>query len=138
MSKVCEDSLQGRQDISPQALQHLSNTYRCIKQNLQKNGTPSDSTVAAVMSMAIHDDLRGQPDRGKVHVNALQRMVELRGGITQFEANRALVQKICRYAPASHFSILDITDEANTELIFSTPFMTVLFHGSIATSFHAK
>lgn len=29
-------------------------------------------------------------------MNALQRMVEIRGGITQFRANRALCMKLCR------------------------------------------
>jgi hypothetical protein len=90
------DSLLGRHETSTRALRHLSNSYRCIKQNLESNGTPSDSTVAAVMCMAIHEDLRGHPCRSKVHVDALQRIVELRGGIAQFAGNRVLVQKICR------------------------------------------
>ncbi len=96
MSAVCVDSLLGRQETSLKTLQHLSKAYRCINQNLQKFETPSDLTIAAVMSMAIHEDLRGQPGRSKVHVDALQRMVELRGGIAQFGANRVLLQKICR------------------------------------------
>jgi hypothetical protein len=96
MSEVCVDSLLGRNETSPQALQHLSNTYRCIKQNLEKHRTPPDSTIAAVMSMAIHEDLRGQPSRSKVHVDALERMVELRGGIGWFIDHQMLLQKICR------------------------------------------
>ena len=96
MAEVNEDSLSGRHETSPRALQHLSNTYRCIKQNLERDGTPSDSTIAAVMSMAIHDDIRGQPARSKVHVDALHQMVELRGGINQFRDNRLLLQKFCR------------------------------------------
>jgi hypothetical protein len=96
MSDVHEDSLLGRHQTSPRALWHLSNTYRCIKQNLEKHSMPSDSTVAAVMSMAIHEDLIGHPGRSKVHVEALQHIVELRGGITHFTDNQLLVQKICR------------------------------------------
>jgi len=96
MSEVCVDSLLGRNETSPQALLHLSNTYRCIKQNLEKHGTPPDSTIAAVMSMAVHEDLRGQPSRSKVHVDALERMVELRGGIGWFRDHQMLLQKICR------------------------------------------
>lgn len=96
MSEVCVDSLLGRNETSLQALQHLSNTYRCIKQNLEKYRTPPDSTIAAVMSMAVHEDLRGQPGRSKVHVDALERMVELRGGIDWFKDHQMLLQKICR------------------------------------------
>ena len=96
MSEVCVDWLVGRQETSVRALQHLSNTYRCIRRNLQQEGIPADSTIAAVMSMAIHEDLRGQPGRSKVHIDALERLVQLRGGITQFGANRLLLQKICR------------------------------------------
>jgi Fungal specific transcription factor domain len=96
MSDVHEGSLLGRNQTSPRALWHLSNTYRCIKQNLEKNSTPSDSTVAAVMSMAIHEDLIGHPGRSKVHVEALHHIVELRGGITNFTDNQLLLQKVCR------------------------------------------
>jgi hypothetical protein len=96
MSEVCVDSLLGKRETSPLALQHLSNTYRCIKRNLQTHRIPSDSTIASVVSMAIHEDLRGHPDRSKVHIDALQRMVEIRGGIAQFRSNRALCMKLCR------------------------------------------
>lgn len=96
MSEASINSLQGREKLSPRALQHLSKTYQCVSQNLQRRGIPSDGTIAAVMSMAIHEDLTGQPQRGKVHLDALERMVKLRGGIAQFEATRILLQKICR------------------------------------------
>jgi hypothetical protein len=64
--------------------------------NLQKHGAPSDATVAAVMSLAIHEDLKGQHQSSKIHLDALVGMVQLRGGITGFEATGILLQKICR------------------------------------------
>ena len=82
--------------MSSRGLRHLSNTYRCININLQRHGAPSDATVAAVMSLAIHEDLKGQHQNSKVHLDALVRMVQLRGGITGFEPTRILLQKICR------------------------------------------
>jgi hypothetical protein len=94
MSEVSSDVMLGRQVTSPRALHHLSNTYRCISHNIQKDGNPSDPTIAAVMSMALHEDFRGHPIRSKVHVDALERMIDLRGGISQFEG--MLLQKICR------------------------------------------
>jgi hypothetical protein len=94
MSEVCRDSYIGKQDTSPRALHYLTNTYRCIARNLQ-NGAPSNSTTAAVMSMALHEDFRGQPKRSKVHIDALEQLVKLRGGVEAFEAV-GLLHKICR------------------------------------------
>ncbi|KAK2811632.1 hypothetical protein FQN50_001974 [Emmonsiellopsis sp. PD_5] len=96
MAEICGDSLIGRTDTSPRALIHLSHTYRCIGRNLENGSLPSDSTIAAVMFMAVYDDLTGQPERSKIHVEALYRMVELRGGLDQLKANRLILQKVCR------------------------------------------
>jgi hypothetical protein len=85
-----------RQKDSKEVLKHLGNTYRCINRNIQQKEIPSDSTVATVMSMAIHEDLLGQQKRNKVHMDALCRMVNLRGGLVEFEGNKFLSQKICR------------------------------------------
>lgn len=90
------DSLLGKQETSPRALQHLSNAYRCVRQNIQKDKMPSHSTIAAVMSMAIHEDLRGHSERSKIHVDALYHLIELRGGLDDFEPSSVLLQKICR------------------------------------------
>lgn len=49
------------------------------------------------MAMAMHEDLRGHPARSRIHVDALERMVELRGGLLELGKHRPLVQKICRY-----------------------------------------
>jgi hypothetical protein len=83
-----------KRNTSPQALQYLSNTYLCINENLQKDEKPTDGTIAAVMSLAIHEDLQGNPDRSKLHVDALERLIELRGGLTQLD-NIQLQRKIC-------------------------------------------
>jgi hypothetical protein len=95
MSEVCKDSFIGKQDTSPRALRYLSSTYRSIAQNIENGGVPSDSTIAAVMSMALHEDFRRQPSRSRVHIDALQRLIELRGGVKALEAV-VLLQKVCR------------------------------------------
>lgn len=96
VSEAAVDAHLGKKDASVRTLYHLSNAYRCISQNLQKGGTPSDPTLAAVVSMAIHEDLKGQPARGKVHMDALQQMVELRGGVAQLRITTVLLHKMCR------------------------------------------
>src|SRR3954452_4154204 len=97
MSEAMIDTLSGKEETSPRALQHLSQKYRCIRQNIRRDRNPSDATIGAVMSMALHEDLRGHADRSKVHMDALQRMVELRGGLTQIADNRVFLHKIYRY-----------------------------------------
>lgn len=96
MSEVMVDALCGRQETSPRALQHLSMTYRSIVGNLQSQAIPSNGTTSAVVSMAIHEDLRGHPERSKVHMEALARIVELWGGVDQFQFNKLLLLKLCR------------------------------------------
>ncbi|RDW56707.1 hypothetical protein BP6252_14028 [Coleophoma cylindrospora] len=96
ISQVCVDSFFDTQDSSPRVLQHMWNTYRCVSHDLQAKRTPSDPTIAAVLTMAICEDISNQPQRYKMHVDAVFRMVELRNGIAQFATNTVLVQKICR------------------------------------------
>jgi hypothetical protein len=91
------DSLMGLQQDSREVLQHLSKTYRSVNLHLQQNEVPSEATVAAVMSLAIHEDLIGQLRRKKMHMDALCTMVNMRGGLSAFECNTVLLQKICRY-----------------------------------------
>jgi hypothetical protein len=96
MSEIIIKDLQDKHETSPRALYHLSVTYRCISERLQRDVTPSDMTIAAVVSMAIHEDFKGQPARSKVHIDGLQHLVELRGGIDYLDANNMLLHKICR------------------------------------------
>jgi hypothetical protein len=90
------DSMLGiQQTDSKEVFKHLVNSYHCINRNICQTETPSDSTVGAVMSMAIYD-LLGQQKKHKVHMDALCRMVGLRGNLVEFEENKMLVQKICQ------------------------------------------
>ena len=92
----------GDSDKSEVILRYLSKTYRCINRDLQQNIKPSEPTIAAVMSIAIHEDLLGQSERSEVHINALSRMVNIRGGLGEFKENKFLIHKICRYVSTSY------------------------------------
>lgn len=96
MAEVLADTLVGRLETSPRALQHLSNTYRAIANSLKASAMPSDATLGAVVSMAIHEDLTGHPERSKAHMDALQQLVGMRGGIDLVGTNQMLVLKLCR------------------------------------------
>jgi hypothetical protein len=93
--------MRGDSDNSEVILKYLSKTYRCINRDLHGNKKPSDPTVAAVMSIAIHEDLLGQSEKSEVHINALSTMVNIRGGLGEFKKNRFLIHKICRCVSTS-------------------------------------
>lgn len=95
------DSMRGIQDSSSEKLEYLGKAYRSISRNIQQDGTPSDSTVAAVMSMAILEDVTGGSEMTTMHMNALKTLIGLRGGIGVFERIPMLLQKIVRCVPAS-------------------------------------
>ncbi|KAK6519943.1 hypothetical protein TWF506_000237 [Arthrobotrys conoides] len=95
MAQAFSDWLQGGEGESVKVMRYLANTYRCVNEKLKKEGTPDDATVAVVMSITMHNNLLRAPGGAKVHLNALQRMVELRGGLSSFPTT-LLLQKICR------------------------------------------
>jgi hypothetical protein len=54
--------------------------------------------MAAVVSLAIYQQLHHQPAIGLVHLKGLHRMIQLRGGIDRLmRENRALAMKPLRY-----------------------------------------
>jgi hypothetical protein len=84
-------------NMSNLGVQYLTNTYRAINNDLRKNDVPRLGTVAAVMSLTMHENLFGMTGKSKVHLDALVRMVELRGGLEAFEPYSALLHKVCRW-----------------------------------------
>jgi hypothetical protein len=130
------DVLIGKQETSPKALQHLSNAYRCIRRYLQKHRTPSDAIVAAIMSLAIHEDLKGQPGRSKIHLDAMQHIIELRGGLKQLATRPVLVQKVCRYYDHAFLVSVSVANVLHEVLISNMLFNLVLPHASIETNSH--
>ena len=65
----------------------------------------SDSAIAAVVSLAIYQQVHRQPTTGLVHLYGLHRMIQLRGGITRLmQENRALALKPLRYVKVLDFT----------------------------------
>lgn len=78
-------------------MRHLSCTFRLVNEKLSGKEALSDTTMAVLIAMAQYDRLRAQYRQGLVHFEGLQRMVELRGGISQLMPyNPGLAQKIFR------------------------------------------
>jgi hypothetical protein len=88
--------LTGAEGVSDLTLHYLASTYRCINRDLEKNQTPSYGTAASVMSLTMHENLFGMTGKSQLHLHALERIVELKGGLQAFERYTALLHKICR------------------------------------------
>lgn len=85
-------------DCEPlEATRHFSQTLRLINPKLMKPTPPQDSTIAIIVSLAIHSKLIRDPPKCSMHLDGLQRLVDLRGGLSEIsESNRALLHKILR------------------------------------------
>lgn len=76
-----------RPEDPTEATRHLLQTLRMVNERLSENQAVSDTTLAVVVVMAQHARLQGQYHQGLVHLEGLQRMIELRGGVSQLTKN---------------------------------------------------
>lgn len=97
MSETFANMISGQGGTSPRTLRHLNLTYQYINMALQQDAMPSDSTLATTVSLTIHEDLVREMSRSRIHLDALERMVELRGGMDRLNTIPLLRQKICKY-----------------------------------------
>ncbi|TGO74848.1 hypothetical protein BELL_0252g00120 [Botrytis elliptica] len=79
------------------AMHHLSLAFRLVNEKLSGNEAASDTTIAVVLTMSHYYRLQGQFSQGLVHLQGLERMVEMRGGISNLKKKQyTLAQKIFR------------------------------------------
>ncbi|TGO28341.1 hypothetical protein BPAE_0029g00720 [Botrytis paeoniae] len=79
------------------AMHHLSLAFRLINEKLSGNEAVADTTIAVVLTMSHYYRLQGQFSQGLVHLQGLERMVEMRGGISNLKREQyTLAQKILR------------------------------------------
>ncbi|OKL61371.1 hypothetical protein UA08_03704 [Talaromyces atroroseus] len=84
-------------DDSREAIHHLCHTFRMVNEQLSENGVVSVSTIATVMMLAQYERHQSQHYEGLVHMNGLQRLINLRGGILEIKKDLPiLTQKIFR------------------------------------------
>ena len=68
-----------------------------MNQEFETMTSPSDAMVAAVASLLYHENTNDQFGTPKTHLDALERIVGIRGGLQGFSNDsRVLLQKICR------------------------------------------
>jgi len=80
-----------------EAFHLLAFAFRLLNRKLSGGDALEDPTIAAVVTMTHYERLRGEYRKGLVHLRGIQRMVEMRGGISQLTKTRpGLTQKIFR------------------------------------------
>ncbi|RYP63718.1 hypothetical protein DL771_009143 [Monosporascus sp. 5C6A] len=91
------DFFERRPGISSKTLCHISKAYELVNLKLSGPESVSDCAIAAVVSLAIYQQIHHQQSTGLIHLNGLHRMIQLRGGIARLmEENRALALKPLR------------------------------------------
>ncbi|KAK0734720.1 hypothetical protein B0T26DRAFT_737273 [Lasiosphaeria miniovina] len=79
---------QRRTKTSSKDLQHVSKAYALVNRKLSGPDSLSDGAIAAVASLAIYQQIHHQFSTGRVHLDGLWRMIELRGGIARLMRER--------------------------------------------------
>ncbi|RYP93165.1 hypothetical protein DL770_000739 [Monosporascus sp. CRB-9-2] len=91
------DFFERKPGISSKALYHISRAYALVNLKLSGPEAVSDSAIAAVVTLAIYQQIHHQRSAGLIHLNGLYRMIQLRGGISRLmKENRALALKPLR------------------------------------------
>jgi len=85
------------QKEGPSAINHLFQTIRILNVRLQNplQGT-SDSTIAAVALLALTEQSSENRASWRTHMGGIQRMIEMRRGMTSFERSPILHDTLCR------------------------------------------
>ncbi|KAL4937878.1 hypothetical protein BDV06DRAFT_202107 [Aspergillus oleicola] len=122
------DFVQRKPAISRKTLHHISQAYALVNVKLSGPLSVSDSAIAAVVSLAIYQQVHRQAETGLIHLHGLYRMIQLRGGIAQLmQENRALALKPLRLD-------VELALQNGRSLIFGgskVPVYPVLCHSSI-------
>ncbi|KEY74918.1 hypothetical protein S7711_01272 [Stachybotrys chartarum IBT 7711] len=102
-----------------EALSHLSKTFNLVNERIAegKADATSDGTIAVIVIMSKYGLAAGHAQQGPIHLDGLQRMVEMRGGMTTLTNYKpSMTQKIFRadlewslcLGSATRFSIDDV------------------------------
>ncbi|KAJ5808822.1 hypothetical protein N7474_010091 [Penicillium riverlandense] len=88
----------GHPDEALEVTRHLSQALRLLRRDLNTAAVPQDPSVAVVISLVIYANLSGAVRESCIHLDGLQRILELRpGGLEALRVrNRELMNKIRR------------------------------------------
>lgn len=86
---------------------HMARGLQLINTKLSGIHALSDIAISTVIVLCLVSSIRELPSQTKVHFDGLCRMIELRGGLDQLQANPAFGEKAQRYALACTLLIFD-------------------------------
>lgn len=81
---------------SEKALYHLSQTLSQVQMRLNSPDAIADSSIAMVVSLISQEQIGSQLDNAEIHAKGLQKMVQLRGGVSSLEENMPLALQVCK------------------------------------------
>lgn len=90
------DFFYGREVASPKAMAHLGQAISLVKQSLETAEALSNSNISVVNFLIVQGLVREERTMAEVHLKGLQRMIGLRGGLSQLEEDSMLVLKLCK------------------------------------------
>ena len=82
--------------MSSTTMYHLGRAVGLVNQKLQTPDALSDSSLAVVNFLVVTELLRESQHKARIHLSGLQKMIELRGGLSQLGPGNLLALKICK------------------------------------------
>jgi hypothetical protein len=89
-----------RSRLHPRTVPHYLKTLELLRERFADDSNQerlSNTTVAVVMSLAGHAYMTGDLRSARHHMGGLYRIINLRGGVTEFRENPKLLLEIFRY-----------------------------------------
>ncbi|ETS76762.1 hypothetical protein PFICI_12149 [Pestalotiopsis fici W106-1] len=84
-------------DDTAEAMRHLSRTFQLVNKKLSGSEATADTTFASIVAMTQYERLKGNYKKGLIHLDGLERLTNMRGGIGQLSQRQpALAKKIFR------------------------------------------
>ncbi|KAK3293589.1 uncharacterized protein B0H64DRAFT_327211 [Chaetomium fimeti] len=81
-------------------MRHLSLALRLVNTRLSGKDAASTETMTTVLILGLYERQQGEYHRGLVHLDGMQRMLQMRGGLVEFAKSCPdLARKILRYVP---------------------------------------
>ncbi|KAH8205487.1 hypothetical protein TruAng_000393 [Truncatella angustata] len=93
---ACNGFFFGDNPDSPRGLYFLSEVLCLVNERLRGKEALSDSTLSLVISLILQEEMRHDQAGAEIHYAGLTKMVQLRGGLNEFNSNLPLLLKICK------------------------------------------
>ncbi|KAL7793963.1 hypothetical protein V8C43DRAFT_280773, partial [Trichoderma afarasin] len=96
LMQTCNEIYSDNGDSSPKALFHLSETFNYVTSLLAGPEALSDAAIMIVVTLVSQELIRKGYGNLRVHLDGLQRMIQLRGGLPKLEGSVGLLMKLCK------------------------------------------